>query len=684
MRPDVGAPPESSSVATARLRALVASLGLGVLVEDEHRRVSLVNQALCTMFSIPYSPEDLVGADCAAAVLQSKTLMREPDAFHARIDELLAGFTAVTADEICFLDGRIMERDYCPITVDSAGRGHLWVYRDVTRERQEAEVQRAAAVTEELRLAIDTIPGLVFSAQPDGHVDFFNQRFCEYTGLSLEQACGSGWEAAVHADDLPALRAHWHAALKSGRPGETEARLRRYDGAHRWYLFRAVPLCNGLGEPTRWYGQTTDIDDRKRAEALLAGEKKLLEMVARSASLSDVLAQLCLLVEENTSSCRCTVLLIDGTGEHFAHGAGPSLPQSFNDAIHGRPLASEYGPCAMAVQHKEQLIVSDLGADTRWDAHGFAELAGTHGLRSCCSTPIFSQQDQVLGTFALYQFEPGVPTREQAALIERFTHLASVVIERKRSEEALQRAQADLSHVMRVTTMGELAASIAHEVNQPVFAMVANATACLNWLGTELPNVTRVRESLHAILSDGARAGDVLTRIRALLTRSPLAYRGCSLGKLIEETVDLATPELRRHGVTLEFTRLAHEIVVTGDPVELQQVLLNLVLNASEAARDCASDRRRVTIGARLEHRDDGFWALIAVTDAGVGIKERDLRHLFRPFYTTKAGGLGMGLSITRSIVERHAGRIEARPNEPYGSTFEVELPARDDDALPP
>jgi len=684
MRPDVGAPAESSSVAAARLRALVASLGVGVLVEDEHRRVSLVNQALCTMFSIPYSPDELVGADCAAAVLQSKTLMREPDAFHARIDELLAGFTAVTADEIYFLDGRIMERDYCPITVDSAGRGHLWVYRDVTRERQEAEVQRAAAVTEELRLAVNTIPGLVFSAQPDGQVDFFNQRFCEYTGFSLEQACGTGWEAAVHADDLPALRTHWHTALESGSPVETEARLRRSDGAFRWFLFRAVPLCSGGGAPTRWYGQTTDIDDRKRAEALLAGEKKLLEMLTRCASLSDVLAQLCLLVEENAGPCRCAVMLIDASGECFEHGAGPSLPQSFNDAIHGRPLDPEYGPCALAAQRKEQVIVSDFGSGTRWDTHGFAQLASSHGLRSCWSTPIFSQQDQVLGTFALYWFEPGVPTREQAALIEQFTHLGSVVIERKRSEAALQRAQADLAHVTRVTTMGELAASIAHEVNQPVFAMVANATAGLNWLGAEPPNVTRVRESLHAILADGARAGEVLTRIRALLTRSPLAYRGCSLGKLIEETVELATPEFRRHGVTLEFTRLAREIAVMGDPVELQQVLLNLVLNASEAARECAPERRRVTISARLEHREDSLWALIAVTDSGLGIKERDLQHLFRPFYTTKAGGLGMGLSITRSIVERHAGRIEARPNAPYGSTFEVELPAHGDDVLPP
>src|SRR5574341_1205101 len=145
----------------------------------------------------------------------------------------------------------------------------------------------------ELRLAVDTIPVLVWSALPDGHIDFLNQCGCEYTGLTLEQASGWGWRAAIHPEDLPGLERHWRAVLGSGRPGETEARLRRVDGAYRWFLFRAVPLHDERGHVVKGYGTSTDIQDRKWAEALLAGEKRLLEMVARGDSLAPILDAVC-------------------------------------------------------------------------------------------------------------------------------------------------------------------------------------------------------------------------------------------------------------------------------------------------------------------------------------------------------------------------------------------------------
>ncbi len=662
-------------VEAERFRALVANLGFGVMVEDEGRRVSLVNRAFCELFALPVGPEELTGADCEAAARGLGPLLDDLDGFIARIEQVLAGRAAVAGDRVVMRDGRVLERDYVPIAVDAVERGHLWVYRDVTRSMRDAELQRAAAVRDELRLAIDTIPGLVWSARPDGDLDFLNQRWCEYTGLSLEQACGTGWEAAVHPDDLPPLSAYWRSLLAAREPGETESRLRAQDGSYRWFLFRAIPLCDAHGELVKWYGQVTDIDDRKRAEALLAGEKRLLEMLARGSSLSDVLDRLCRLVEENASPCFCAVVLLDASGRRFRLGAAPSLPEGFNRWFHDRALEQKGGPCGLAVSSKSQVISADIERDARWDESGWNRHARSHGLRSCWSTPIVSAEQRVLGTFAIYQAEPGDPTPAQLALIEQFTHLASVVIERRRSEEALEAAQAELSHVTRVTTLGELAASIAHEVNQPLAAMVADASACLNWLAAEPCELEKVRESLQAIVSDGARAGQVLSRIRALLSRSTLAYAPCALEAVLGGALSLVRPELQRQGITVDTALELSRLQVMGDPVELQQVLLNLLLNAGEAARDLDVERRRVVVRSSSALLDGRTWVTLAVEDAGVGIAPDDVQRLFSAFYTTKPGGLGMGLSIVRSIVERHGGRIWATPNPVHGATFQFSLP---------
>jgi PAS domain S-box-containing protein len=662
-------------VETERLRALVANLGFGVLVEDERRRVSLANQAFCELFRVPATPDELVGSDCEAAARASAMLSDDPEAFVARIEQVLAGGVAVAGDQIAMLDGRVLERDYVPIAVDAVRRGHLWVYRDVTRSRRDAELQRAAAVRDELRLAVDTIPGLVWSARPDGSVDFLNQRWCEYTGLSLKQACDWGWEAAIHPDDREELGAYWRSVLKAGGPAENEVRLRAHDGSYRWFLFRAIPLRDAQGALVKWYGQTTDIDDRKRAEALLAGEKRLLEMLARGLPLSDVLNTLCQLVENNAGPCFCSVLLLDGSGRRFQVGAAPSLPRAFNDWFNGRPIEAFAGPCALAVNLKSQVISADLTRDPRWDESGWNALAASHGLRSCWSTPIVSIDQRVLGTFAIYQSEAGDPSPSQLGLIEQFSHLASVVIERRRSEEALQAAQAELSHVTRVTTLGELAASIAHEVNQPLAAMVADASACLNWLAAEPKDLGQIRESLQAIVSDGARAGEVLARIRALLSRSTFAHEPCRLESLIAGALALVKPELQRQRVSIEAVLELSGVEVLGDPVELQQVLLNLLLNAAEAARDLAPERRRVVVRSSFTELDGRSAVTIAVEDAGVGLDPEDVQRLFSAFYTTKPGGLGMGLSIASSILERHGGRLGASRNASHGATFYFSLP---------
>jgi PAS domain S-box-containing protein len=299
----------------------------------------------------------------------------------------------------------------------------------------------------DLRRTIDTLPALVWRARPDGHVDFFNQRWCDYTGLSLDQACGWGWQDAIHPQDLPALQASWRALLEDGVAGETEARLRRSDGVYRWFLIRAAPLLGDDGKVLEWCGQTTDIDDHRRAEDLLAGEKRLLEMVASHCELPAVLEAVCTLFEEHAPRSRCSILLIGADRATVRHGAAPSLPATYTDAIDGRPVAPEAGPCGMAAALEQQVISFDVADDPRWTQDRWRGLALAHGLRACWSTPIVSRSGEVLGTFGVYWPEPASPSPLHQELIERLTHVASVSIERVRTEAALQESEERFRHM---------------------------------------------------------------------------------------------------------------------------------------------------------------------------------------------------------------------------------------------
>jgi C4-dicarboxylate-specific signal transduction histidine kinase len=255
-------------------------------------------------------------------------------------------------------------------------------------------------------------------------------------------------------------------------------------------------------------------------------------------------------------------------------------------------------------------------------------------------------------------------------VILAFALIASLS-EQKRAEEALRQALADLAHVNRVTTMGELTASLAHEVNQPIAATVANANACLNWLAGDTPNLEEARASAMSIVEDGTRAADIISRTRLLFKKGTPQRELVDVNDVIREMIVLLRSEVSRYSISVRTELAAHLPQVMGDRVQLQQVMMNLITNSIDAMKDVDGTRELAITSEPAEHEQ----LMVCVSDTGVGLPPQQADQIFLAFFTTKPHGTGMGLSISRSIVELHRGRLWAADNAPCGATFHVILP---------
>ena len=259
-----------------------------------------------------------------------------------------------------------------------------------------------------------------------------------------------------------------------------------------------------------------------------------------------------------------------------------------------------------------------------------------------------------------------------AELSKTNKELIAEIAQRKRSEEALQAAQAQMARMARVSTMGELTSSIAHEINQPLAAVVTNGDASLRWLGNDPPNLAKTRESITGMIKEANRASEVIKRIRALAKKTPPQKANLEVNEVIDEAIGLVGGQLARQGVVLRKELVPNLPPVIGDRVQVQQVILNLIANGIEAMEGVTGRPRELSIGAKST--DDGR-VLISVSDCGTGIEPESADHLFEAFFTTKQEGMGLGLSISRTIVEGHQGRLWATPNTQGGATFQFTLP---------
>ena len=941
---------------------------------------------------------------------------------------------------------------------DASGKAVRWCGVGTDIDDRKRQAQASPARGRNFEQIVDGLPAIIALFTGDGKIAFCNKQMLEYLDETFEQVHAKASAYNFHPADRDQVLARWAASVEAGEPFDFEARLRRADGAYRWQRTRVFPLRDAEGRIDLWYGLCTDIDDRRWAETLLAGEKRLLSMVAQGVPLADVLAALCQVVEDAAPGRLCSVLFIDPDGVRFRHGAGPSLPAAYNELLDGLVMDRDYGPCGMAARLKTQVIAADVASDPRWAASPWPGLVLAHGLRSCWSTPILSRDDKVIGVFALYQHQPASPSRRENELIRQFTHIAGVAIERaqsdaslresearkaaildsaldaivtidhegritefnpaaertfgyreeellgrpiaeaivppsmreqhrhglalylaggdarvlgqrlemtamradggefpvelaitriplegppsftgylrdisarKRAEEELLRSQAflaegqrlsltgsffwrpdtdeitvskefrrihglapddavtlvqirerfhpddvavlsdkiaqarrgggdldyevrlrmpdgstkhlhtvsqslqgpdgqleivgavqditerkraeaelrrsnaflaeaqrisatgsfswrvatdeiawseqvyrmfeydlavpvtlqllgarihpedqpllddmvesarrgvsdfeyehrlllpngsikhlhlmahgapdqagqmeyigavqeiterrvaeealgkvrsELAHMARVNSLGALTASIAHEVNQPLSGIITNASTCLRMLAADPPNIAGAQETARRTVRDGNRAADIIKRLRTLFAKREAAGEPVDLNEAAREVIALSWNDLQRSRVIVRLELADGLPPVTGDRVQLQQVILNLLLNAADAMKEIEDRPRQVTISTE---REDADGVRLTVRDAGVGLGPAATARLFDAFYTTKSEGMGIGLSVSRTIVENHGGRLWAEANDGPGATFAFSIPCGSED----
>jgi signal transduction histidine kinase len=541
----------------------------------------------------------------------------------------------------------------------------------------------------------------------------------------------------------------------------------------------------------------TDIEDLKRAQTLLTGEKRILEMVAKGEPLAHILDGVCRLVEEQAGGVLTSILLLDGN--RLRHGGAPSLPKAYTSAIDGGVIGPSAGSCGTAAYRGEQVIVEDIATDPLWA--DYRQVALPHSLRACWSTPVFSSHGKIIATFAMYYREPRSPSSRDQEIIDQITHLAGVAIERSLTQEALRRSEAylaeaqrlthtgswafdaiskriaywseenfriwdfdlqqglpdrdaiwrrmhpedrdrlselsekalrentdyscefrivlpdasvrhirsvahpvfgasgeiaeivgtdvdvtdrkraeedherlrqleaDLAHVSRVTVLGELAASLAHEIKQPITAAALNADACERWLCRDAPDVTKACDSAARMVTDVTRAADIIERVRSLYRRDTPEWERVDLNIIIREMVVLLQDTASRNSVTIR-TELDPELpMATADRIQLQQVIRNLMLNGVEAMKDTGGE---LTVASNSTDDDQ---LLISVRDSGIGLPADQAERIFEAFFTTKPQGTGMGLSTSQRIIESHGGHLWASTGSERGATFLFRLP---------
>jgi PAS domain S-box-containing protein len=505
-------------------------------------------------------------------------------------------------------------------------------------EGKKAEVQ--AGFMAQVQAILNMIPAYTWYAASSGGLTFVSKHTADYLGLPKDHPLRFGidigaqwddWVPLLHPDDQEEARKYWSNCLRTGKTGEVSYRVCGAQGDYRWFLTRFEPLRASDGTLPLWVGATLDIEELMRAqEALRASERSARSAIDGIAGLVAILAP-----NGEPETVNCQLL------NYFGRSFEELKNWGTTDAVHPEDLPrvlelNERG-LASGLPFNFELRLRRFDGEYRW-----------------FDTRV-------------------VPIPDDSGRIERWYNLLTDIEDRTRALARLEQMQSDFAHMNRVATMGQLTASITHEVNQPITAAVTYALAARRFLSADPPNFREVDDALSLIVKEGNRAGEVVERVRALIKKAPARKDAVAIDDAILEIIALTRAEAANNSVSVR-TQFAEGLPrVQGDRVQLQQLILNLIVNAIQAMSGIGEGARELLISIDALPSEGGV--RVGVRDTGPGLSPESLSRLFEPFYTTKPEGMGMGLSICRSIIEAHGGRLWAIPCEPQGALFQFTIP---------
>jgi PAS domain S-box-containing protein len=544
--------------------------------------------------------------------------------------------------------------------------GYIGGCIDITEQKQAEHTLRESEAG--LRELADAMPQIVWTATADGRLDYFNRRWYDITGAEESTLANQSFLSMTHPDDRQQTLDAWRRAVATGEPCEVEHRLQIGDtGYYRWHLARARPVRDSTGTIVRWYGSCTDIEDHKAVERELRETQHQLEerVVQRTADLS-----------------AAVVALQDEIADRVAaEQALRSSEERFGKAFHSSPDA------ILIVRQQDFRLIE---VNEKWEAmfgYSRTEVIGrTAGELDLVVDQEQNQRGRILleNQGYLHDFELELRTRSgdilQVRMVTDTLEMAGEpcyivnlrdVTARKRADMEAEEQRRELAHLSRVASLGELSGALAHELNQPLAAILANTRAAQRIMMHGRPDLAEVRDILEDIALDDRRAGEVIGRLRALLKKGEARISEIDVNELVLDVRALLHSDLIRRRVSAD-TELEPSLPpVFGERVQLQQVLINLVGNACDAMVGTGAHQRLITISTGLTPEG---WVQLSVRDRGDGIPQERLDRIFDAFFTTKENGLGLGLAISRSIATAHGGRLWAANDPSGGATFHLVL----------
>ena len=537
---------------------------------------------------------------------------------------------------------------------------------DITERRRAEEALRESE--EQWKAAFENNPTMYFMVDATGITLSVNAFGAEQLGYTPGELVGSPVLNVFYEADRETVRRNVARCFDQlNRSMNWEARKVRNDGTMLWVreTARAVVLKNG---PVILIA-CEDITERKRVEEEQRESERRYRYIFDAAGVS--------IWEEDFSRVKTIIDELKATGVDDFRKYVTAHPEFVKKTV---PLVKVIDVNSATVKlfnadSKAELLVSldKIFLPETEEVFAGELIALAEGRTSFEAETVLQTLNGHRLTVLFAITFPAQPGKLDSVLVTIMD-----ITERKRAEEDLQKTQTELAHIARVTTMGELTSSIAHEVNQPLAAIVTNGNACLRWLSNEPPNVEEARQTVTRMVKDGHRASEVVGRIRAFFRKAAPEKTRVNINELIQDVIAMVPAELRRNRVKVQ-TELADDLPpVLADQVQLQQVVLNLVINAIEAMTSVSGPRQLLIKSLRY---DTGS-VLVSVQDSGVGFDDQHASQLFNPFYTTKQHGLGMGLSISRTTIEAYGGRLWATPNDGAGSTFQFTLPASNGTAV--